>query len=132
MNKITEELKKVGTFFIATVEGDQPRVRPFGALDEFEGKLYLITSNKKPVFAQLTANPKVEICSFNGSEWVRIACELVPDDRVEAKKHMLDAYPHLRALYDENDDNTIVLYMKNATAQFSAFDPNYEARTVTF
>ena len=132
MQSVYEFLKNTGTYYLATVDGGQPHVRPFGTVDLFEDKLYIQTGKVKDCYKQMVANPKVEICSFNGSEWVRIACELVPDDRVQAKKHMLDAYPHLRALYDENDDNTIVLYMKNATAQFSAFDPNYEARTVTF
>ncbi len=121
MNRVCEFLKKAETYYLATVEGDQPRVRPFGTVNLFEGKLYIQTGKKKPVSRQIAANPKVEICAFAGGEWIRIACELVEDDRVEAKKAMLDAYPNLRAMYDENDGNTQVFYMKNATATVSSF-----------
>ena len=114
-------LKKAGTYYLATVEGNQPRVRPFGTVNEFEGKLYIQTGKVKPVSHQIAANPKVEICAFSGGEWIRIACELVEDDRVEAKKAMLDAYPSLRRMYDEKDGNTQVFYMKNATATISSF-----------
>ena len=121
MNRVCEFLKKAETYYLATVEGDQPRVRPFGTVNLFEGKLYIQTGKKNPVSRQIAANPKVEICAFAGGEWIRIACELVEDDRVEAKKAMLDAYPNLRAMYDENDGNTQVFYMKNATATVSSF-----------
>ncbi len=114
-------LKKAEVYYLATVEGDQPRVRPFGTVNEFEGKLYIQTGNVKPVSQQLATNPKVEICAFTEGVWIRIACELIEDDRLEAKKSMLDAYPNLRGMYDENDGNTQVLYMKNATATFCAF-----------
>ena len=114
-------LKKAGTYYLATVEGNQPRVRPFGTVNEFEGKLYIQTGKVKPVSHQIAANPKVEICAFSGGEWIRIACELVEDDRVEAKKAMLDAYPSLRRMYDEKDGNTQMFYMKNATATISSF-----------
>lgn len=121
MEKVLEFLKKAGTYYLATVEGDQPRVRPFGTAHIFEGKLYIQTGKIKPVSKQLAANPKAEICAFTGGTWLRIACELIEDDRVEAKKSMLEAYPNLRRMYDENDSNTQVLYMKNATATFSSF-----------
>lgn len=116
-----EFLKKCGTYYLATVEGDQPRVRPFGTAMVFEGKLYIQTGKVKDVYKQLAANPKAEICAFNGSEWIRIACELVPDDRIEPKKAMLDDYPSLRNIYNENDGNTIVLYCRNACATISSF-----------
>ncbi|MGO5475636.1 pyridoxamine 5'-phosphate oxidase family protein [Parafannyhessea sp. LCP19S3_B1] len=106
------------TYFLATDDGGQPRVRPFGTVDLFEGRLYIQTGKKKDVYRQLLANPKAEICGVSGGDWWRVSGELVPDDRVEAKRHMLDAYPALRKMYDENDDNTIVLYFKNATARF--------------
>ncbi len=121
MKRVHDFLKKAETYYLATVEGDQPRVRPFGTVNEFEGKLYIQTGKVKPVSRQLAANPKAEICAFCGGEWVRIACELAEDDRFEAKKSMLDAYPNLRGMYDENDGNTQVLYMKNATATFCSF-----------
>lgn len=114
-------LKACGTYYLATVEGDQPRVRPFGTAEIFEGRLYIQTGKAKNVFQQLLANPKAEICAFNGSQWIRIACELIPDERVEAKKDMLDKNPSLRGMYDENDDNTIVLYCRNAHATISSF-----------
>lgn len=121
MKQVYDFLKKAGTYYLATVEGNQPRVRPFGTVNEFEGKLYIQTGKVKPVSHQIAANPKVEICAFSGGEWIRIACELVEDDRVEAKKAMLDAYPSLRRVYDEKDGNTQVFYMKNATATISSF-----------
>ena len=104
------------------MEGDQPRVRPFGTIDLFEGKLYIQTGKGKDVYKQLVANPKFELTAAQGIKWVRVTGTLVPDDRVEPKKHMLDNYPELRAMYDENDDNTIVLYMQDATATFASLD----------
>lgn len=130
MNRVCEFLKKAGTYYLATVEGDRPRVRPFGTAHVFEGKLYLQTGKKKDVSKQLSANPNVEICAFLNGTWVRISGELVEDDRVEAKRSMLDAYPNLRAMYDENDGNTQVFYLKNATATFYSF--NSPAETVRF
>ena len=121
MEKVLEFLKSAGTYYLATVEGDQPRVRPFGTINLFEGKLYIQTGKVKPVAKQLAANPKCEICAFKDGIWLRIACNLIEDDRVEARKAMLDAYPSLRAMYDENDGNTQVLYMADATATFSSF-----------
>lgn len=130
MEKVCEFLKKAGTYYLATVEGDQPRVRPFGTAHIFEGKLYIQTGKVKPVSKQIGANPKVEVCAFKEGKWLRLAGELVEDDRVEARKSMLDAYPELRAMYDENDGNTQVLYFKNATATFSSFTEAPE--TITF
>ena len=121
MERVCQFLKEAGTYYLATVEGDQPRVRPFGTAHIFEGKLYIQTGKVKPTSKQLMANPKAEICAFHGGTWVRIAGELLEDDRVEAKKSMLDAYPHLRRMYDENDGNTQVFYFRNATATFSSF-----------
>lgn len=119
--KAQQFLKKAGTYYLATVEGDQPRVRPFGTAEIFEGKLYIQTGKAKNVYKQLLANPKAEICAFMDGEWIRIACELIPDERVEAKKDMLDKNPDLRGMYNETDDNTIVLYMRNAHATVSSF-----------
>ena len=121
MERVCQFLKDVGVYYLATVEGDQPRVRPFGTAHIFDGKLYIQTGKIKPVSKQLAANPKAEICAFKDGRWLRVACELVEDDRVEARKSMLDEYAELRRMYDENDGNTQVLYMKDATAVFSSF-----------
>lgn len=121
MQKVHDFLKKANVYYLATVEDNQPRVRPFGTIHIFEGKLYIQTGKAKPVAQQIAANPKVELCAFMGGTWLRLAGELVEDDRVEARKSMLDAYPELRKMYDENDGNTQVLYFKNATATFSSF-----------
>ena len=120
MEKIYEFIKKCGTYYLATVDGDQARVRPFGTIDLFEGKLYIQTGKGKDVFKQANG-AKVELCCFDGEKWLRLAGTLVDDDNVAAKKHMLDDYPQLRAMYDENDPNTAVLYFKDATATFSSF-----------
>ena len=130
MERVCEFLKNAGVYYLATVEGDQPRVRPFGTVHIFEGKLYIQTGKVKSVSRQLAANPKVEICAFHNGTWLRIAGELVEDDRVEAKKSMLDAYPNLRNMYDENDGNTQVLYFRSAEATFSSFTAQPE--TVRF
>lgn len=121
MKRVYDFLKKAEVYYLATVEGEQPRVRPFGTVNEFENKLYIQTGKVKPTSHQLAANPKAELCAFKDGAWIRIACELVEDDRFEAKKSMLDAYPNLRHMYDENDGNTQVFYMKNATATISSF-----------
>lgn len=130
MEKVCTFLKTAGVYYLATVEGDQPRVRPFGTANIFDGKLYIQTGKVKPVAKQLDANPKAEICAFHEGTWVRIAGELIEDTRIEAKKAMLDAYPNLRSMYDENDSNTAVYYFRNASATFSSFTA--PAETVTF
>ena len=121
MQEVYEFLKKCGTYYLATVEGDQPRVRPFGTVDIFEGKLYIQTGKVKAVSHQIEANPKVEICAFSGGKWLRVAGTLVRDDRLEPKQHMLDAYPSLKGMYSAEDDNTEVLYFDHAVATFSSF-----------
>ena len=130
MEKVLEFLKKAGTYYLATVEGDQPRVRPFGTIHLFEGKLYIQTGKSKPVAAQIAANPKAEICAFQDGAWLRVSCELVEDDRREARKSMLDAYPSLRGMYSEDDGNTVVYALHNAVATFSSFTAAPE--TVSF
>ena len=121
MQEVYEFIKECGTYYLATVDGDQARVRPFGTIHIFEDKLYIQTGKVKPVSKQIGANPKVEISAFKDGVWIRLEGELVEDDRVEAKKSMLDAYPELRGMYDENDDNTQVLYFKNGKATFCSF-----------
>ena len=121
LERTCEFLKECGTYYLATVEGDQPRVRPFGTANIFEDKLYIQTGKIKPVAKQILTNPKVEICGFTKGKWIRIAGEMKEDDRYEAKKSMLDNYPSLRAMYDENDGNTLVLYFTSAKVTISSF-----------
>ena len=121
MQEILEFLHNCQTYYLATVDNGQPHVRPFGTAEEFEGKLYIQTGKKKDCFKQLLENPKAEICAYKDGVWLRISGELIPDDRIEAKKDMLDKNPSLRSMYDENDDNTIVLYFKDPKATFYSF-----------
>jgi uncharacterized pyridoxamine 5'-phosphate oxidase family protein len=121
MEEVFKFLKEAGTYYLATDDCGQPRVRPFGTVNLFDGKLYIQTGKVKDVSKQLHKNPKAEICAFKDNKWLRLTCELYADESYEAKKSMLDAYPSLRAMYDENDGNTEVFYCKNATAVFSSF-----------
>ena len=121
MERVVNFLKEAGTYYLATVDGDQARVRPFGTVNVFEGKVYIQTGKSKDVSKQIHANPKVEICAFKDGEWLRVAGELVEDDRREARVSMLEAYPSLQNMYSADDGNTEVFYMKDATATFSAF-----------
>lgn len=121
MQKVQEFLKDTHYYFIATVDGDQPQVRPFGTAEIIEGKLYIQTGHVKKVAKQIAANPKVAICAYNGQQWLRITATLVEDPRVEIKKAMLDANPSLRSMYNENDDNTAVYFLTNAKASFNSF-----------
>jgi uncharacterized pyridoxamine 5'-phosphate oxidase family protein len=121
MERAAKFLKDAGTYYLATVEGDQPRVRPFGTVNVFEGRLYIQTGKVKDVSKQLHANPKAEICAFKDGEWLRLAGEFVEDDRREARQSMLDAYPALQGMYSADDGNTEVFYIKNATATYSSF-----------
>ena len=121
IEKVYEFLDKVQTYYLATVEGDQPRVRPFGTALLWEGKLYIQTGKVKDVSKQIAANSKVEVCAFDGGKWVRIAGELVNDDNRDVKVAMLEKMPMLKGAYSPDDDNMQVLYFKNATATFSSF-----------
>lgn len=126
MQQVFDFLKKVSTYYLATVEGDQPRVRPFGTVNIFEGKLYIQAGKKKDVAKQIAANPKAEISGFDGEKWIRVAATLVEDDRIEAQESMLTSYPQLRNMYTAGDGNTIVYYLKDATATFSSFGKDPE------
>ena len=130
IERVCKFLDDAGTYYLATVEGDQPRVRPFGTALIWEGKLYIQTGKIKNVAKQLAANPKAEICAFRDGQWIRIAGELVNDDRREPKEAMLEKMPALKAMYSADDDNTQVLYFKDATATFASFTAAPE--TVTF
>lgn len=121
MKQVYEFLKKAEVYYLATVEGDQPRVRPFGTIDLFEDKLYIQTGKVKPVANQMKANPKVEISAMAEGKWIRIEAIAVLDERIEAQEHMLDNYPNLKAMYQPGDGNTEVYYLKDATAQICSF-----------
>ena len=121
MKEVQEFIKEAGVYYLATVDNGKPRVRPFGTIEIFEDKLYIQTGKSKDVYKQILSNSNVELCAFKDGKWIRVSGELVPDDRVEAKKDMLDKNPTLRGMYNENDDNTIVLYFKNAKAVISSF-----------
>lgn len=130
MNEVCEFIRQCGEYFLATVDGDQPRVRPFSTAVVFEDRLYIQTEKFKNVAKQMLANPKVEMCAYdkvNGG-WVRVEATVVPDERVEAKQFVLDQYPELKSKYTIAD--TIVFYLKDAKATFySSVD---KSRTVLF
>ena len=121
MKRVYDFLKKAGTYYLATVDGDEPKVRPFGTIDLFEDKLYIQTGKIKAVSKQLHKNPKAEICAFVDGKWIRVSGKLVEDDRREARKHMLDNYPSLRSMYNEDDGNTEVWYFKDSKAVIASF-----------
>lgn len=130
MDKVLKFLKDAETYYLATVEGNQPRVRPFGTAHVFEGKLYIQTGKVKDVSKQLHQNPKAEICAFKNGEWLRVSGKLIEDDRNEARQSMLDAYPSLQKMYKADDGNTEVFYFKDATAIFSSF--THEPEVIKF
>ncbi len=121
MQEVYEFLKECETYYLATIDGNQPRVRPFGTVDIFEDKLYIQTGKSKNVFKQMTENPYIEICGYKNGKWIRVSAEVEVDDSYEAKKHMLDNYPNLQDKYSPDDENTQVLYLRNATAVISSF-----------
>jgi uncharacterized pyridoxamine 5'-phosphate oxidase family protein len=123
MKEVCEFLKRCGVYYIATVEGNQPRVRPFGTAAVFENRLYIQTGKRKNVAKQMLKNPKIEICAYDAASgvWLRIAATVVPDERREAKAFMLEEYPSLKSIYSPDDDNTLVLYLMKATATFHSF-----------
>lgn len=121
MKEVQEFLKKCGVYYLATIDGDKPRVRPFGTAEIFENHLYIQTGKNKDVFKQIEKNPNVELSGFVDGKWIRVEGNLVLDDRVEAKKDMLDKNPDLRGMYNENDDNTAVLFFERGKATISSF-----------
>lgn len=130
MQEVYEFLKKCGTYYLATEENGQPRVRPFGTIDLFDGRLTIQTGRVKAVSRQLLADPRLEICAFDGEQWLRVTARAVEDSRVEAQAHMLEAYPSLQALYKAGDGNTQIFALTDGTATFSSFTA--PSRTVTF
>ena len=121
MKEVQEFLKDCGVYYLATMDGNQPRVRPFGTAEIFEDHLYIQTGKSKHVSKQSEKNPNVELCAFKDGKWIRVTGKLIRDDRIEAKKDMLDKNPNLRGMYNENDDNTEVLYFENGEATISSF-----------
>lgn len=121
MKEVQEFLKEAGIYYLATIDNGEPKVRPFGTIEIFENHLYIQTGKSKDVYKQIEKNNKVELCAFKDGKWIRISGKLIIDDRIEAKKDMLDKNPSLRGMYDENDDNTIVLYFKKGKAVIYSF-----------
>ena len=130
MERVCAYLKAAKVYYIATVDGDQPRVRPFGTVNIFDGKLYIQTGRKKNVARQILANGKVELCAFTGKDWLRLSGTLVEDPRIEAQMSMLTAYPGLKKMYQPGDGNTLVLYFRDAAATFNTFGK--PAETIRF
>lgn len=123
MQEVQNYLKECGAFYIATVDGDQPRVRPFGVSEIINGRLYIMTGKVKDVFKQMDANGKFEICALkpSGSEWMRLSGTLVNDDNLAVKTEFLERNPGLKSMYKPDDGNMAVLYITNATARFCSF-----------
>lgn len=130
MEEVYQFLKTCGTYYLATMDGDQPRVRPFGTVDMYNGQLTIQTGRKKDVAKQMMANPKVEICAFDGNHWLRVTAKTVEVPEIDAQEHMLKAYPSLRAMYTPGDGNTMIFALTEGTAVFSSFTE--PSRTVTF
>lgn len=130
MEEVYRFLKECGTYYLSTMDGNQPRVRPFGTIDLYRGQLTIQTGRKKDVAQQMLTNPNVEICAFNGTRWLRLAAKAVEVPGQEAQEHMLDAYPNLRAMYAPGDGNTMILALTQGAATFSSFTE--PSRTVTF
>ncbi len=121
MHEVYEFLKAAGTYYLATVDGNQPRVRPFGTIDLYDGRLYIQTGKRKPVADQLKANPKIEISAMYAGRWIRLEAEAVLDERIEAQAHMLESYPSLKAMYAPGDGNTEVYFLRNVSASICSF-----------
>jgi uncharacterized pyridoxamine 5'-phosphate oxidase family protein len=129
MQQVYEFLKQAGVYYLATVEEGRPRVRPFGTVDIFEGKLYIQTGAVKPVSHQMKADPRVELCAMHEGRWIRVEAEAVLDERLEPAEHMLESYPQLRGMYAPGDGNNEVWYLKNVTAKIFSFGGEPEVHT---
>ena len=121
MEEVKSFLKEAGVYYLATIDGNKPKVRPFGTAEIVEGKLYIQTGKKKDVSKQIAKNPYVEICAFNNGKWIRVSGKLIRDERIEAKEYMLDQNPELKSLYKADDDNTEVLYFEEGIATIYSF-----------
>jgi len=121
MQRICDFLKEAKTYYLATSENGQPRVRPFGTIEIFDGKLCIQTGRVKPCYRQMKDDPRVEICAMVGGEWIRVCAEAVENTDIAAEEHMLAAYPNLSAMYKPGDGNCVIFYLVNGTATFSSF-----------
>ena len=121
MEEIREFLKKCGVYYLATIDNNMPRVRPFGTIEIYDNHLYIQTGKSKNVSKQISVNPNVELCGFFENKWIRVSGRLISDDRIEAKKYMLDSNPSLRSMYNEYDSNTEVLYFESGIATIYSF-----------
>jgi uncharacterized pyridoxamine 5'-phosphate oxidase family protein len=131
--EVYDFIKGCGVYYLATVEGDQPRVRPFGSLAIFEGKIYFQTGKVKKVSKQISGNPKIEICAYDGKgQWIRVQAVAVADERRAAKQFLLDAHPELKSMYSADDDNTQVLYLKDVSARIYSFANGDEPKLIEF
>ncbi len=133
MKEVYDYLKRVGDYYLATVDAEgKPRVRPFGTVDLFEGKLYFQTGASKDVSKQMKANPNIEICAFDkeSGSWIRLAGKAYVDDNRAARVHMLEEYPMLKTMYSPDDGNTEVFYITDATAVIASFTE--EPKTIKF
>ena len=130
LETVCQFLREAGTYYLATADGDQPRVRPFGTVLLYDGKLCIQTGKKKDVAKQIEANPKFEICAFDKGTWIRVTGKLVEDPRIEAQESMLDDYESLKKMYAAGDGNTVVYCIEDGEATFSSFTA--PPRTVQF
>jgi len=121
MNEVYEFLKKCGVYYLATIDNNKPKVRPFGTIDMYNGKLYIQTGKVKDVANQMKTNSNVELSGMFEDKWIRVSAQVVLDESIEAQKHMLDSYPSLQGMYKAGDGNTEVYYLKNVTAQICSF-----------
>ena len=121
MNEVYEFLKKCGTYYLATVEGYKPRVRPFGTIDLYNNRLYIQNGKVKAVSRQIKENPQIEICAMDDGKWIRIEATAYLDNNIDAQKHMLAAYPSLQKMYQPGDGYTEVFYLRNVTAKICSF-----------
>ena len=121
MKEVWKFLKECHVYYLATIDGETPRVRPFGTIEIFEDKLYIQTGKSKNVSKQIQANPNVELCGMKGDEWIRVSGKLIRDDSIEAKRDMLDKNPNLKSMYSAEDDNTEVLYFEDGIATIYSF-----------
>lgn len=127
MNKIVEELKKVKIFYVATIDNDQPRVRPFSSVSEFEGNAYLCTGKQKEIYKQISKNPKVELSGmYDGGSWLRVSATLVKDDRIEAQEAVLNDPTGPSQLYTAGDNKFVVYRLTDV----KAFKYNFYAAPV--
>jgi len=126
MKRTYQFLKDAGTFYLATVDGDQPRVRPFGAVCIHNGRFYISTNNRKDSYKQMLKNNKIEISAMFKDEWIRLSANAVPDNDIKAREAMLEATPAIKGMYSASDGLMEVLYLTNAKATFSSFSKKPE------